>query len=185
MKKFIVAGMMALGFLSATAQTKIGHINSEQALGLMPEAIKVDAEIKEYQNSLVQQGQDLQAEVQKKSDDFVKDSGTFSAQKKEIIRSEIVKLYQRLQGYETEMQESLQKYADNKINPLRAKLFEAIKVVAKEKGYAYVINEASNALLISPDADDLLPAVKLKLGIKDAPPVPTPPATKAPVKNSN
>ncbi len=32
MKKLIVAGVMALGFLSASAQTKIGYINTDEVI---------------------------------------------------------------------------------------------------------------------------------------------------------
>ena len=47
-----------------------------------------------------------------------------------------------------------------------------LKAVAKEKGYTFVIDEASSSLLVMPDGDNLLPAVKTKLGIKDAPQAP-------------
>jgi hypothetical protein len=49
MKKLIVAAVMAFGVLSATAQNKIGYINTDELIGVMPEAEKADAELKEYQ----------------------------------------------------------------------------------------------------------------------------------------
>ena len=84
----------------------------------------------------------------------------------------LVKLYTRLQSYDQEAQEKAQKYAQDKIAPVRVKALDAIKTVAKEKGYTYVIDEASSSLLVMPPGDDLLPAVKTKLGIKDAPTAP-------------
>lgn len=182
MKKLIVAaGILAVaifGSNSASAQAKIGYIDTDVLISVMPEAIKVDAELKEYQKSLIQQGQDLQKEADEKAAAFVKDSGTLSPQMKEIKRGDIVKLYQRLQNYESEMQENTSQYAQQKITPIRTKAFEAIKTVAKEKGYAYVLDASTNVLLVSPPGDDLLPAVKLKLGIKDEPAKPATPATK-------
>jgi outer membrane protein len=56
---------------------------------------------------------------------------------------------------------------------------EAIKNVAKEKGYSYVLDESTNSLLVAPPGDDLLAAVKAKLGIKD----PAPAAKPAGAKN--
>jgi outer membrane protein len=88
----------------------------------------------------------------------------------------LVKLYSRLQGYDQEAQQKAQEYAQTKIAPVRAKALEAIKAVAKEKGYTYVIDDASSTLLVMPPGDDLLPFVKAKLGIKD--PVPAAPGTK-------
>lgn len=172
MKKFIVAGVMALAILSASntsAQTKIAYIDTDVLISLMPEAIKVDAELKEYQNSLMQQGQDLQKEADDRANAFVKDSATMTPAMREIKRNEIVKLYQRLQNYEQEAQEKTNQMAQQKIGPIRTKAFEAIKTVAKEKGYGYVLDASTNTILVSPPGDDLLPSVKLKLGIKDAP----------------
>ena len=93
---------------------------------------------------------------------------------KEIRREELVKLYTRLQNYDQEAQEKASQYAQTKVAPIREKAMDAIKAVAKEKGYGYVIDNSSNLLLVMPPGDDLLPLVKTKLGIKDPPPVTKP-----------
>ena len=172
MKKLLLGAVMALGMMTTSAQTKIGYINTDELMSIMPEAAKINSDLNEYQTTLQQQGITLQKEAETKRDQFFKDSATFSNSKKEIIRDELVKLYTRLQGYHQEIQEKAQKYAQEKIAPVRAKALDAIKAVAKEKGYTYVIDEASSSLLVMPPGDDLLPAVKTKLGIKDAPQAP-------------
>lgn len=172
MKKLLLGAVMALGIMSASAQTKIGYINTDELMSIMPEAAKINTDLNEYQATLQQQGLALAKEADTKRDQFFKDSATFSNSKKEIVRDELVKLYSRLQGYEQEAQEKSQKYAQDKIAPVRVKALDAIKAVAKERGYTYVIDEASNALLVMPPGDDLLPMVKTKLGIKDPAPAP-------------
>jgi outer membrane protein len=172
MKKLLLGAVMALGMMSASAQVKIGYINTDELMSIMPEAAKINADLNEYQTMLQQQGLTLQKELETKRDQYFKDSITFSNSKKEIVREELVKLYTRLQGYDQEIQEKAQKYAQDKIAPVRTKALDAIKAVAKERGYTYVIDEASSSLLVMPPGDDLLPAVKTKLGIKDPPPAP-------------
>jgi outer membrane protein len=172
MKKLLLGAVMALGIMGATAQTKIGYINTDVLMSIMPEAAKINTDLNEYQTTLQQQGLTLQKEANAKRDQYFKDSATFSNTKKEIIRGELVKLYTRLETYDQEMQEMAQKYAQEKIAPIRAKALDAIKAVAREKGYTYVIDEASSSLLVMPDGDNLLTAVKTKLGIKDAPQAP-------------
>jgi outer membrane protein len=181
MKKLLLGAVMALGIMSASAQTKIGYINTDELMAIMPEAAKVNADLNEYQTTLQQQGLALQKEADTKRDQYFKDSATFSNQRKEIVRDELVKLYTRLQGYDQEAQEKAQKYAQDKIAPIRIKAMDAIKTVAKEKGYTYVIDDASNSLLVMPPGDDLLPMVKAKLGIKD--PAPAPAAGTKPAGN--
>ena len=176
MKKLLLGAMMAFGMLSATAQTKIGYINTDELMSIMPEAAKVNTELNEYQVSLQQQGQSLQVEADKQRDQYFIDSIKLTPSMKEIRRGELVKLYTRLQGYDQEAQEKSQKYAQEKIAPIRVKALDAIKLVAKEKGYTYVLDDAANVLLVMPPADDLLPMVKTKLGIKDPAPATTKPA---------
>ena len=172
MKKLLLGAVMAFGVMSASAQTKIGYINTDELMSIMPEAAKINTDLNEYQTTLQQQGLALSKEADTKRDQFFKDSATFSNSKKEIVRDELVKLYSRLQNYEQEAQEKAQQYAQTKIGPLKVKALDAIKLVAKERGYTYVIDEAANSLLVMPPGDNLLPMVKAKLGIKDPPPVP-------------
>lgn len=182
MKKLLLGAVMALGIMSASAQTKIGYINTDELMAIMPESAKINADLNEYQATLQQQGLALQKEADTKRDQYFKDSATFSNSKKEIVRDELVKLYTRLQNYDQEAQEKAQKYAQDKIGPVRVKALDAIKAVAKERGYTYVIDDASNTLLVMPPGDDLLPMVKAKLGIKDTPP-PAPAAGTKPAGN--
>lgn len=170
MKKLLLGAVMALGIMSASAQTKIGYINTDELMSIMPDAAKINADLNEYQTSLQQQGLSLKLELDKKVEQYNIDSSKLSASMKEIRRDELVKLYTRLQNYDQEAQEKAQQYAQNKIAPLKVKALDAIKLVAKEKGYTYVIDDASNTLLVMPPGDDLLPMVKAKLGIKDTPP---------------
>jgi outer membrane protein len=176
MKKLLLGAVMAFGILSASAQTKIGYINTDELISLMPEAVTVDAELKQYQSALQEQGQTLQVEADKKRDQYFADSSKLSASMKEIRRGELVTLYTRLQNYEQEIQDKTNQFAQTKIGPIRQKAMDAIKAVAKEKGYTYVLDQTTGGLLVMPPADDLLPSVKTKLGIKDPVPATTKPA---------
>ena len=168
MKKLLVSAAITY---SASAQSKIGYINSDELMGDMPEAAKADAELKQFQTDLGKQGQDLMNDLNTKDSLFVKDSTSFSPSIKEIKRNELIKLYQRVQGWQNEAQELYQAEAQKKIVPIRNKALDAIKAVAKENGYGYVFDNAQGSLLIAPPGDDLLPLVKKKLGITASVPV--------------
>ena len=183
MKKLIVAGIMALGIFTASAQNKIGYINTQELIGLMPEAAKADTELTEFQASLAKQGEDLAKDADDRAAKFVKDSATLSPSMKEIKRDEIIKLYQRVQNYNTEAQERANQQAQTKFLPIRQKAMEAIKAVAKENGYTYVLDFAS--VIVGPPGDDILALVKRKLGIKEVPQNTNPKTTPTkPVKNN-
>jgi len=176
MKKLIVAGVMAFGVLHASAQTKIGYINTEELIGLMPEAEKIDTELKEFQASLAQQGQDMMRELNDKDSIFSRDSSKLSASMKEIKKNEMIQLYQRVQGWNQQAQEIYQQKAQEKIIPLRTKAQDAINAAAKENGYAYILD--ANSVLVGPPGDNILPIVKRKLGVKETPATAKPPVKK-------
>jgi outer membrane protein len=178
MKKLIVAGAMALGFLSAAAQTKIGYVNTEEVMGAMPETAKANKELQEYQESLAKQYEDLEKDANEKIAQFGKDSATYTPSMKEIKRDELVKLVQRVQNFNNEAQEKAKQAAQQKFAPIQQKALDAIKAAAKKNGYTYVLDIAS--IIVAPPADDILSLVKKELGIVDTPKTPvksaTPPA---------
>ncbi len=176
MKKLLVAAVMALAIFSAGAQNKIGYINTQELISFMPEAAKADTELNEYQASLQKQGEDLAKEADDKANQFVLDSAKLTPSMKEIKRGEIVALYQRVQNYNTEAQEKANAQAQQKFIPIRNKAMEAIKAVAKENGYAYVLDYAS--VIVGPPGDDIIGLVKKKLGIKEPPAPKTNPGIK-------
>lgn len=178
MKKLIVAGVMALGIFfnnNASAQTKIGYISLDELIGVMPEAEKADGELKEYQASLAQQGQDMMKELSDKDSLFVKDSVKLSPSMKEIKRNELIALYQKVQGWNQQAQDMYQQKAQEKIAPLKEKALATIKDVAKENGYSYILD--ANSVIVGPPGDDLIGLVKKKMGIKDTPAVQKPGAS--------
>ncbi|MEO5941892.1 MAG: OmpH family outer membrane protein [Ferruginibacter sp.] len=167
MKKLILAGVMALGIMSASAQTKIGYINTDELIGSMPEAAKANQELEEYKKDLGQQYQDMVSDFNAKDSIFSRDSAKLSPSLKEIKRQELFALYQKVSGWQQQGQELYQQEAQKKGGPLRDKALEAIKAVAKESGYAYILD--INSVIVAPPGDDVIHLVKKKLGIKDAP----------------
>jgi outer membrane protein len=178
MKKLFLAGALALGILGTSAQSKIGYISTDELVGEMPEASKLDSELKDFQASLAQQGQDMMQDLTRKDSTFSKDSSKLSPSMKEIKRNELIGLYQQVQGWNQQAQEIYQQEAQKKIAPLRNKALDAIRAVAKENGYAYILD--MNSVIVAPPGDDVLPLVRKKLGIKDAPKTTAAPATNKP-----
>jgi len=172
MKKLIVAGIMVFSTFAVSAQQKVGYISIDELIGVMPEAAKADAELKEYQASLAQQGQDLMQELTDKDSAFVKDSTKLTNSMKEIKRNELITLYQRVQNWNQQAQDMYQTKAQQLIAPIHDKALETVKQIAKENGYSYVLESA--AVLVGPPGDNLLQAAKKKLGIKDSAPAAKP-----------
>ena len=85
-------------------------------------------------------------EADDKAQQFVKDSLKMTPTMKEIKKGEILSLYQKVQNWNQTAQDMYNQKAQEKIAPIRTKAFDAIKAVAKEKGYAYVLDASTSVL---------------------------------------
>lgn len=167
MKQFVIAAALVLSLFGASAQQKIGYINTEELLGSMPELTRLDTELKQYQQELAQQGDSYVKDFRSKDSAFAKDSTKWSASMKEIKRNELGELYQKVINWNQQMQSLYEQRTQEKLAPVRQKALDAIKAVAKESGYAYVFD--INSVIVAPPGDDIAALVRKKLGITAAP----------------
>jgi outer membrane protein len=83
---------------------------------------------------------------------------------KDQYRSDLQTLAYQVQNWQSIAQQIMQNKQAQLYQPIYKKVSDAINAVAKEKGYAYVFT--SDALIVAPPSDDILPLVAAKLGIK-------------------
>ncbi len=169
MKKIVTIVAMGMVLVvaanQAQAQTKIGYISQEELIRSMPELKKVDTALNDFQNALAQQFEDMKREyLEQDSMLSSKDTVKYTKAQLELKRKNIGEIYLKLQGWNQQGQQMMQGKQQELLAPLQKKALEAIQAVAKEGGYGYVL--AKETLLVSPPAEDLLPLVKKKLGIK-------------------
>jgi outer membrane protein len=181
MKNLIVAVVLviSIGFSgTAISQTKIGYISTEELIGSMPEAEKANSELQEYQTALQQQGQSYYTELNELDSLFARDSAKMNKATKDLKRNDMIALYQKVQGWQQTMQQKIGEKQQELLAPIQRRAIDNIKLVAKENGYTYILE--AGTLLVSPPADDILPLVKKKLGIKETPPATKPAAGATP-----
>lgn len=167
MKKIIllVACSFAL-FANTKAQSlKIGHINSQELLSLMPEVKKADADLKTYAKSFEDQLETMSKEYQKKMGDYQAQEKTMTDAVKEVKQKEITDLGARIESTQKSAEEKVVSKKQELFKPILDKAEKAIKDVAKEKAIDYVFDVSTGSVLVTRDADNMLPAVKTKLGI--------------------
>jgi len=169
MKKIVTIAVVVIGLVmaghSTQAQTKIGYISLQELIPSMPEYKKADTAINDYQVALGQNFEDMKREYYELDSSLSsKDTAKYTKAQLEIKKKNLSELLIKLQGWQQQAQQLLQQKQQDLIAPVQKKAVEAIQAVAKENGYTYVLSKET--LLSSPPADDLLPLVKKKLGIK-------------------
>ncbi|HEX6180374.1 MAG TPA: OmpH family outer membrane protein [Chitinophagaceae bacterium] len=169
MKKLTICLFMAAGLLmtaSTQAQSKVGYIDVQALIVSMPEFRKADTALAAYQNALNEQYADMVAEFNNKDSILSsKDTVKYTKAQLEVKRRDLGQLYLKLQNWNQQAQQLYQAKEQELLQPVQTKAMKAVSDVAKEAGYGFVLSR--QALVVDPPAgDDLLPAVKKKLGIK-------------------
>lgn len=179
MKKLVRIGLVAAGLFmagnAANAQQKFGHINSADLLQSMPEMKTADASFQTFAKQKQTALELMDAERTKKITLYNDKTKALSEANKETLGKEIEALVKEIQDMEkriTETQEKSQEELTTKrtelYQPVFKKAEDAVKVVAKEKGFAYVFDVSQPGVVYFDGGEDLLAAVKTKLGITTA-----------------
>ena len=150
---------------SAQKANKLGWINSNELLLLMPERDSAEAQLKAFAQQLELQLTSMTGEYEKKYTEYQQNMAVMNDVVKASKEEEIMDLQTRIQEFQQKAQQSLQKKEGALMEPLIKKAKDAISAVAKENGYNYVFDVSVGTLLHYPEGDDLLPLVKTKMGI--------------------
>ena len=165
-KVALVAGFMLLTAGFAKAQSKVGYIDFNALIDAMPETKTVSTNLQAYSKTFMDQLQNMQTELQTKGAAYQKSSATMTDATRTATESELQDMNKRIQDFNNNAQQQVEAKRNELGKPLFDKAKAAITAVAKEKGYAYVLDSGTTNLIVSPAGDDLLASVKLKMGLK-------------------
>lgn len=169
-KGFIVVLVGLLAFCgSAMAQKniKLGHINSNDLMQIMPGRDSA-------QTALQKDVEDLQAEMEAMKKEYETRVSDYLAKKdqlSELIRktkeSDLQAMAARIDEFQRTAQSTLEDRQEALLKPIIDRAKKAIEEVGKENGYTYIFDAAQGgSILYSQDSDDIMPLVKKKLGLK-------------------
>ena len=108
----------------------------------------------------------MSAELEKKYADYQKNSPKMEATIKDLKEKELRDMQSRIQEFQESAQENVRKKETELLKPIIEKAKSTIGAIAKEGGYAYVFDSSPGTpLLYKPEGDNIMGAVKKKLGI--------------------
>ncbi len=164
-----VLAIVVLIAVAATTQaqkaTKIGHIDFGKLLEQMPGQDTVKVVMEKYVQSLQGELQTMQQELEMKGADYQKNAATMSNIIKATKEKEITDLQGRIEAFQQSAQKELSDKQTELITPFVNKAKQAIKDVAKEGGFSYILNSVEDLVLYSEGGEDIAPLAKKKLGI--------------------
>jgi len=171
MKRF-VSGLVVLFFLAgftvdAQAVLKLGHVNKQEILTLMPETDSAQKKLDKVAKDLQDQMEKMQVEFNKKYEDYMANASNWSELIRNTKETELQEMNQRIQNFQNVAQQDIQQQQAKLFKPIIDKLNTAINDVAKEGKFTYIFDVSQGSFVIfqSADSQDITPLVKKKLGI--------------------
>jgi len=167
MKKLILCAICAICGLTASAQAKFGHVNTQEIIQVMPEYTtaknEIEALAKQYEADL----QSMQQEFQKKYEDYQKNGATLPENIKQRREQELQDMDTKIRQSVQDNQQELAKAQQEKMQAITSKILEAIKQIGQAGNYVYIMETGAGIPYISTTlSEDVTAQVKAKLGLK-------------------
>ncbi len=152
--------------VNAQKGVKVGHINSNDLLTAMPERTAVQKELEDYANQLKITLDAMRKEYETKVAEFQGKQDVMTDIIKNNKIKEITDLEKRITEFQQTAEADIQKKEQSLLQPIIDKAKNAINEVAKEGSFTYILDSSVGVVLYSVEGDDILPAVKKKLGLE-------------------
>jgi len=166
-KKIALVLLCALPFSLMAQEVKLGHINSQEILTLMPERTVIEKTVGDLQSQWEKELVKMREEYYAKVKEFQEKQATMPESIKSARQGEISDLEQRISTFNQTASEDLRKKQQELFTPVIDKVKKAINEVGAENGYLYIFDLSTQSIIYqSPKSNDVTPLVKKKLGLK-------------------
>ena len=136
-KLFVMAAMMLMTVVAWGQDFKIGYTNIDAIVFNMPEMVGINSELDTYQKQLGSQVNTKRNEINTKMQalqQMAQDPNAAQIVLQER-QNEIIKMEEDLRAFSTQAEQAYANKQNTLINPVYAKVQNAIEEVRKEKGY--------------------------------------------------
>ena len=166
----MIRSSLLIAFLTfsifASAQTKVGTIDTDYILSQMPEMESVNKGLETYDKELQQ---DFQANV-KQYDTLVKtyqaNAESLAAEARQESESKIIELENQIKQFRQRAQLMMQMRRNELTNPLYKKIDAAMRAVIDEEGFTQILHAGGNSIAFSAEEYDITEKVMNKMGIE-------------------
>ena len=144
---------------------KIGYIDSQELIELMPGKDSVETALIAYQRLLEEQIGAMYMEYQNKVADYTNNVDAMSAIIKQTREREIADLERRITEFQQNAEGDFAAKQAELYDPLITRARNAINDVAAENGFTYILDVSMGTVLFYEAGINVMPMVRKKLGL--------------------
>ena len=149
----------------AQKSIKLGHINSNELMQIMPGRDSAQAAFQREVEDLQATLKTMQDELETRYNEYRAKESQMSDLIKQTKQRELQDMGARMEEFQKNAQQQLQDREQELLKPIIDRAKKAIEEVAKERGYTYIFDSGVGALLYQQDSEDIMPFVKAKLNL--------------------
>ena len=143
MKKTILIIALMFTALSASAQMKLAHVNSQQLLDTMPSRLDAVEKLKKFEQDGYQELGEIQKDLEAAYKKYEQNKSTWSPVILKIEEEKIMKKQQGLEDRQTALQQEMQIYTQELNKPILERVQKAVEIVSDRKKINYVLDESN------------------------------------------
>ena len=143
MKKTILFIALMFSALSASAQMKLAHVNSQQLLDTMPSRKDALEKLRKFEKDGYLELQEIQKDLESAYKRYEQNKGAMSPVILKIEEEKIMKKQQGLEDRQTALQQELQIYNQELNKPILEMVQKSVEIVSDRKKINYVIDEST------------------------------------------
>ena len=149
------------------AQDKLGHVNTQEIISIMPDVQVVQNTLNELQTQWENTLSKMTEEYYAKIKEYQEKQATMPESIKDARQSEIVEMEQRITTFRQTASADLDKKSRELFEPVIEKVRKAINEVGTENNYTYIFDLSMQSIVYqSPKSNDITALVKKKLNLK-------------------
>lgn len=173
MKKLLIAlttlsFFFTLNAVQSFGQVKIGWIKSDELLAVMPERDSALKKLEKQRDEIVRTLEGMQVEYNNKLEAYTKQRDSLSQFIRTSKEAELDDIRNKITNFQQAGDQELQRKQQELLQPIIDKAQKAIKAVAEENKFTYILDVAQGTVLYYPEEEsyNIIKLVKTKLGLK-------------------
>jgi outer membrane protein len=163
--KWVLPALLLVAGSTATAQVKLGYINTDELITAMPERDSANVKYEALYAELVNQLEEMQVEYNRQLNTYTQEMSTLTPAVQNVREQGLQDMLRRVQESQQQAEQDLQRNQQELFAPIVDKATATIKKVAKDNGITAVFDVNSIIYYDETTMIDLLPLVKKELGL--------------------
>jgi len=165
MKKLFGLFLLLIFLQNINAQ-KYGYLNKEELYMSMPDYDSANVQVEKIRRDFENQLAAMQNELSSKTASLSNESANISEFLRQNRQEELKNLDVRIQLFSVKATAQLEDKKNQFLQPIRARADNAIKAVAIEQGFIFVIDGGQLLYTDEKKCTNMMPLVKAKLGVR-------------------